>query len=123
MIYAYPNGGEFCTDTFCGDREEALRLGYVEVPYGLFMKIYTREAHWVDGELVEREKPQSEIDEEENHRIRYEKDEQIRVLKERLSSSDYKAIKYAEGWILEEDYAEIKAERESIRAQIRELEL
>ena len=49
-------------------------------------------------------------------------EEQIAQLKEQLSATDYKAIKYAEGWISEEEYTPIKAERESIRKQIRELE-
>ena len=46
----------------------------------------------------------------------------IEELKEKLAATDYKAIKYAEGLISEEDYAPIKAERESYRVQIRENE-
>lgn len=49
-------------------------------------------------------------------------EEQIAQLKEQLSATDYKAIKYAEGWITEEEYAPIKAERERLRNEIRELE-
>ena len=45
-------------------------------------------------------------------------EEQIKVLKQILSDSDYKAIKYAEGWISEEDYAPIKNERQAIRDKI-----
>lgn len=48
--------------------------------------------------------------------------EKIQKLKKKLADSDYKAIKYAEGLISEEDYAPIKAERESYRVQIRENE-
>lgn len=47
---------------------------------------------------------------------------QVAELKERLSATDYKAIKFAEGWISAEEYAPIKAEREAIREQIRALE-
>ena len=43
-------------------------------------------------------------------------------LKTQLQQTDYKAIKYAEGLISEEEYAPIKAERQSIRDQINELE-
>ena len=39
-----------------------------------------------------------------------------------LSQSDYKAIKFAEGWISEEEYAPIKAERQAIRDEINALE-
>lgn len=47
---------------------------------------------------------------------------QIDALKRKLARSDYKAIKYAEGWIAAEDYAPIKAERQAIRDQINDLE-
>ena len=49
---------------------------------------------------------------------------QIRIneLKTLLEESDYKAIKYAEGLISEEEYAPIKQERQSYRAEINQLE-
>ena len=47
---------------------------------------------------------------------------QIIALKEELSASDYKAIKYAEGLITIEEYEIIKAERQAIRDKINELE-
>lgn len=49
-------------------------------------------------------------------------EELIEQYKAELSATDYKAIKYAEGWLTDEEYAPIKTERESIRQQIRELE-
>lgn len=51
-----------------------------------------------------------------------ENEQRIWQLKERLQESDYKAIKYAEGWISEEDYAPIKAERQAIRNEINRLQ-
>jgi hypothetical protein len=48
--------------------------------------------------------------------------QKISELKRKLSESDYKAIKYAEGLISEADYAPIKAEREGYRAEINSLE-
>lgn len=47
----------------------------------------------------------------------------IAELKKLLAESDYKAIKYAEGQILEEDYAPIKAQRQAWREEINELEI
>ena len=47
---------------------------------------------------------------------------EIARLKEELNQSDYKAIKYAEGWISEEDYKDIKEDRQRIRNRINELE-
>lgn len=47
---------------------------------------------------------------------------EIAQLKNRLAATDYKTLKYVEGFISEEDYAPIKAERQSIRERINELE-
>jgi hypothetical protein len=46
----------------------------------------------------------------------------IEELKHRLEETDYKAIKYAEGLISEEEYAETRALRQSWRDEINELE-
>lgn len=53
-----------------------------------------------------------------------EKDKQARIaeLKSLLSESDYKAIKYAEGFFAEEEYADIKQQRQEWRNEINELE-
>ena len=47
---------------------------------------------------------------------------QIARLKYELHKTDYLALKHSEGWISEEDYAETKAHRQSLRDQINELE-
>ena len=46
----------------------------------------------------------------------------ISVCKQNLKLTDYKAIKYAEGLISEDDYKPIKAEREKWREQINNYE-
>lgn len=46
----------------------------------------------------------------------------ILALKDELQKTDYKAIKYSEGWLTEEEYAETKAERQRIRDEINRLE-
>ena len=48
--------------------------------------------------------------------------QRIEELKRELASTDYKAIKYAEGWLAEEEYAPIKAQRQAIRDEINALE-
>jgi chromosome segregation ATPase len=48
--------------------------------------------------------------------------ERIEMLKAELASTDYKAIKYAEGWLTEAEYAPIKAVRQAIRDEINALE-
>lgn len=50
------------------------------------------------------------------------KAQQIADLKAQLSATDYKAIKYAEGWISFDEYAPIRTERQAIRDQINALE-
>lgn len=46
----------------------------------------------------------------------------ILALKDELQKTDYKAIKYSEGWLTDEEYAETKAERQRIREEINRLE-
>ena len=47
---------------------------------------------------------------------------ELNVLKEKLSNSDYKAIKYFEGYYTAEEYQPIKKEREKLREEIRKLQ-
>ena len=46
----------------------------------------------------------------------------ISEIKAKLSQTDYQAIKYAEGFISETDYAPIKAQRQALRDEINALE-
>ena len=48
--------------------------------------------------------------------------QQIRELQDKLSATDYQALKYSEGWITEKDYTEIKANRQSWRDTINQLQ-
>ena len=53
---------------------------------------------------------------------RHEIEAEIESLKQLLSATDYKAIKYAEGVMSEEEYAETKNQRQEWRKKINELE-
>ena len=53
----------------------------------------------------------------------YELGNRIIELKRLLQSTDYKAIKYAEGELSAEEYAETKAQRKAWREEIRALEI
>lgn len=53
---------------------------------------------------------------------RMEIESEITGLKQILASTDYKALKYAEGQITEKDYEETKQKRQSLRDKINELE-
>lgn len=46
----------------------------------------------------------------------------INALKQLLANTDYQAIKYSEGELTEEEYAEMKANRHRWRTEINELE-
>ena len=46
----------------------------------------------------------------------------IAELKRQLADTDYQAIKFAEGWLSEEEFAPIKAKRQELRNRINELE-
>ena len=46
----------------------------------------------------------------------------IEFLEKAIASTDYMALKYFEGWLTDEEYAPIKAKRQSIRDQINLLE-
>ena len=46
----------------------------------------------------------------------------IAELKRQLADTDYQAIKFAEGWLSEEEFAPIKAKRQELRDRINELE-
>ena len=59
----------------------------------------------------EYEQPQEELD-----KLR------IAELKQCLFNTDYKAIKYAEGLMTDEEYAETKAQRQAWRDEINKLE-
>ena len=48
--------------------------------------------------------------------------QQIDELKSKLAATDYKAMKYAEGFFTEEEYAAIKAQRQAWRDEINQLE-
>ena len=64
----------------------------------------------VDEEKRNKEKRRTEIQTE------------IETLKQKLSDTDYQAIKYAEGQITEEDYRPIREQRQAWRDKINELE-
>jgi ABC-type transporter Mla MlaB component len=53
--------------------------------------------------------------------IIYEKGKQILFLRGELHNSDYKAIKFAEGELTEEEYAPIREQRKAWRAEINAL--
>lgn len=85
------------------------------------MKYYKKENTII--ELAEHEQiPDGFVEATEKEFVRFvEKVIAIDELVFELKRTDYKAIKFAEGLISNEEYAPIRAERESLRQQIRTL--
>ena len=74
----------------------------------------------VDGKFtIKRRTPTvEEIKADEATKINKE----IYELKQKLTQTDYKAIKYSEGLLTDEEYAEVKAQRQEWRTEINKLE-
>lgn len=79
-------------------------------------KIKWNGSAWVYEEIPDESVPEHAPTEEEL------KQQRLFELKGKLYQTDYKALKYAEGWLTEEEYAETKAERQAWRDEINQLE-
>lgn len=74
----------------------------------------------VNGKFtIKRRNPTKEELEADNRQV---VEREISELKRKLSDTDYKAIKYVEGFLTEEEYKETKAQRQMWRDRINELE-
>lgn len=73
-----------------------------------------------DGDYLVNPEGWVEITEKEYNRIRDIHNE-LNELHFNLKRTDYKAIKYAEGYYTEEEYAPVKAQRQALRDRINEL--
>lgn len=88
--------------------------------------------YYIDGELVEQEDFIRALNTGKYRLISYDEREErlksgnpereIEKLKQKLFATDYRAIKYAEGELSAEEYAETKEKRKEWRARINELE-
>ena len=72
--------------------------------------------------VIDYVKTGEELIREETERKNEELRFQIYELKAQLSATDYKTLKYAEGELSEEEYAETKELRKGLREQINKLE-
>ena len=72
--------------------------------------------------VIDYVKTEEEIKAEEVEQHNFEIRLQVEELKRELAKTDYKALKLFEGEITEEEYAETRILRQSLRQQINELE-
>ncbi len=73
-------------------------------------------------EHIEEEKIQVYIPYSKEELLEKEKRQRIGEYKSRLAETDYKAMKYMEGFLSEEEYLEVKINRQFWRNKIRQLE-
>lgn len=115
MIIKYNADGWVC-DRYPYDLKNY--AGELEVDDSIGARTYCSAPHFawrvVNGEVVNEryeETPRREWAES-----------RIRALKRLLTESDYKAIKFSEGVMTEQEYAPIRTQRAAWRAEINELE-
>lgn len=93
--------------------------GWIEVPSNLEAKVWNTLGFC---NLTIENGKLTDVIPTENPEIKNDRFLEIQDLKSKLSSTDYEAIKYAEGWMTETEYAPIKAQRQAWRDRINELE-
>lgn len=91
------------------------KLTELNVPEGF------REATEEDLAALESQKAAAAAELAERKRV-VDLKRQINELKKKLAETDYQAIKYSEGELSEEEYAEMRVTRRSWRAQINDYE-
>lgn len=104
--------GWICIDDGYGDKYRLAQSHYLQKP--LYTEYGDCNYLYINGEIVEKDHTQA-IE-------RQRKLERIDELKILLKKSDYKFNKYGEGWMTEEEYAPIRAQRQAWRDEINSLE-
>lgn len=107
-----PTATSILIDEGNGDKYRHAQSQYFDKPLRTQNGDYIYE--YVDGRV--REKDQTK------NRLRRERECRIAELKLNLAETDYKAIKYAEGIISEDEYAETKVQRQAWRDEINVIE-
>lgn len=94
----------------------------IQVEDGVYCDLIDHKLMWKDGELVQNSNYGAYNDELTKARARKQKEKRINELKQLLADSDYRAIKYAEGFYTEAEYKTYKQERQAYRDEINRLE-
>lgn len=102
--------------------ENNIITGYTEIPLDENQKVYEftdEQLKFIDSNLG---KINVNLEVVESLKLKGEYLLKIEKLKNLLHETDYKAIKYAEGLISEEEYLPVKELRQSYRTEINKLE-
>lgn len=97
---------------------------YIEISEEDFLGLESHTKCFTDDltAVIDYVKTGAELIKEETERKNEELRFQIYDLKAQLAATDYKTLKYAEGELSEEEYAETKEYRKGLRVQINELQ-
>ena len=113
----------------CLNEEEIKNFEYLELDEKTIKDLKEHKIMWSNKELVENPNYQEYKNKFDEINLKIKKREaknslynQIATLKKQLSDSDYRAIKYFEGYYTEEEYAQYKAQRQEWRDEINRLE-
>ena len=116
-LYISPNEyGKFSYNLYKGFKPDDPSA--IEVTQEMIDELDNRNLCWDDGKLVKYKKTKEDLTVEARQKIQ----DEIGRIKSLLSGTDYKAIKYAEGELSEEDFSPIREQRREWRNQINELE-
>lgn len=110
--FEQPQDGDFLIKSGTGD--EFVHTGYYRICTENGAHRYR-----ISSDNMLREATEDEI---ELELLPYKKLNRITELKNKLSATDYVAMKYAEGWINDEEYSDIKAQRQVWRDEVNQLE-
>ena len=126
MINLFKQNEGFSASTFTGltedDIPEEIVNDIIKVDEQTFKDLQDRKLMWNNGELIQNPDYESYQSQQELNNRKAEIKEQINHYKSLLAETDYRAIKYAEGYYTEEQYAPYKAERQACRDAINQLE-
>ena len=106
---------------------------YLEVEKGICIKLNQHKLMWQNGSIIENPnyekyiKEQQQLEKQKHEKIEIQKiinvkKKRISELKNLLIESDYRAIKYFEGYYTKEEYNPYKIERQNYRNEINQLE-
>ena len=129
MVNLFKQNEGFSTSTFTGRIEndveqipDEIKDQLLQVDENTYKDLQERKLMWKDGELINNPNYNTFVQERQLNRAKKEKRKRIEELKQLLSESDYRAIKYFEGYYTDDEYAPYKAQRQAYREEINQLE-
>lgn len=129
MVNLYKSNEGFSASTFTGlikngveNIPNEIKDDLIQVEDFVYQDLLEHKLMWSNGVLVNNPNYNDYVKEQERETALIEKQNRIRELKQLLSESDYRAIKYFEGYYTDDEYAPYKEQRQAYRDEINLLE-